>query len=168
MRAKRHRVDSSLPLTSRLGIAEGKDAEIARTDANDTLLLTIGSRRAALPAGGVAPLRVAVKLANPEYARRNVADNKGVLAFIVGSGGSAYMPSFHLTRTDFADVEAPMRTAVAESMVAAARSGGRRVPQLVTQPFQCSVRPATPRLRSYRSLRTTHSANRAVRHHTRE
>jgi hypothetical protein len=119
----------------------------------------------------VAPLRVAVKLANPEYpenARRNVADNKGVLAFLVGSGGSAYMPSFHLTRTDFADFEAPMRTAVAESMVAAARSGGRRVSQLVTQPFQCSVRPATPWLRSYRSLRATPSANRAVRHHTRE
>jgi hypothetical protein len=127
--------------------------------ANDTLLLTVGSRRGELPLGGVALLRARVegyvvdrppmarKLATPEYpenARRNFAGNKGVLSVIIGSGGRAYMPSFHLTRTDFSDFELPMRVAVAESIFEAARSGGCRVPQLVQQPFEFHPRARAP------------------------
>jgi hypothetical protein len=126
---------------------------------NDTLLLTVGSRRGDLPAGGVPLLRARVegyvvdrppmtlKMATPEYpenARRNFAGNKGVLSVIIGSGGRAYMPSFHLTRTDFADFELPMRVAVAESSFEAAHSGGCRVPQLVQQPFEFHPRSRAP------------------------
>lgn len=133
-------------------------------EAGDTLLLTIGSRRGELPRGAQALLRAQVTgyvveraplvstLPAPEFpenARRNWARNKGVVAFIVGTNGRAYMPSFQLTRNDWADFEPPIRSAIAAAEFVPARSGGCRVPQLGVQPFDFNLKPSTPWLRSY-------------------
>jgi hypothetical protein len=133
-------------------------------EAGDTLLLTLDSRRNELPRGAVPLLRAQVTgyvvergplvstLPTPEFpesARRNFARNKGVVAFIVGTGGRAYMPSFQLTRNDWADFEPPIRAAIAAAEFVPARSGGCRVPQLGVQPFDFNQRPNTPWLRSY-------------------
>jgi len=122
--------------------------------AGDTLLFTIGSRRDALPPGGAALLRariesyvvdqppMIVKMKNPEYpenARRNFADNDGVVSFIMGSQDRPYMPSFQVTRTDFTDFEPAMRSALTESTFRSARSGECRVPQLAQQAFRFEV-----------------------------
>lgn len=127
------------------------DGIMREADANDTLSITIGSRRDTLPTGGASLLRARIasylvdrptmmvrmgKLAYPENARRQRVSNDALVSFIMGSQDRPYMPSFQVTRTEWPDFEPALRGAIDESTMQSARSGKCRVPQLVQQAFR--------------------------------
>ncbi len=124
-------------------------------NALDTLSITIDSRTRDLPDGAVALMRARItgyvvdrlpaRLAQvtPEYpaqAKANFAGNKATVQFIIGTDGRAVMSSFQVTRTDWADFEAPMRSAIASGTYRPAESGGCAVPWLASHPFEFKFR----------------------------
>lgn len=130
------------------GIPRGRNAL-------DTLSVTIDSRTGDLPPGAAALMRARVigyvvdrlptrlEQMTPEYpaqAKANFAGNKATVQFIIGTDGRAVMSSFQVTRTDWADFEAPMREAIATGRYRPAESGGCAVPWLAWHPFEFKLR----------------------------
>jgi hypothetical protein len=116
---------------------------VALVTVKDSAKAVVPLMRVAMNSYVVDSLAMVLKAKFPVYPRTALsygADTKAMARWVIGSDGQPVASTVQITRTDWRDFVAPIRTSILTSRYIAARSGGCAVPFIVEQPYQFEIR----------------------------